>query len=58
MLKNVTHIVLFVIAVVVFWAGLGAGLQYDPNLGTALWIVAGAIFVLNLLWIVLTRKRT
>ena len=44
------HVLLFALAVVVFFLGLGVGLAFNATLGTALWIVAGAIFVLDLLW--------
>jgi hypothetical protein len=43
---------LFVLAVVVFFLGLGIGLALNPALGTALWIASGAIIVLNIIWIV------
>ena len=44
------HVLLFVLAVVVFYVGLGLGLQYNPTLGTALWFASAAIVALNLLW--------
>ena len=34
------HVLLFVLAVVVFFLGLGVGLALNPALGTLLWIVA------------------
>ena len=49
---------LFVLAVVVFFLGLGIGLALNPALGTLLWIVSGAIVVLNLIWIVKGLRRT
>ena len=42
-LKMAAHALLFVVAIVVFFLGLGIGLQYNPNLGTLLWIAAVAI---------------
>ena len=48
--KIVVHVLLFLLAVSVFFFGLGVGLQFNPTYGTILWIVAGVIFVLNLLW--------
>ena len=39
-------------ALVVFFVGLFVGLQVNPAIGSALWIAAAAIFVLNLIWIV------
>ena len=55
--KTIIHALIFLLAVVVFWAGLGAGLQFSPPLGTALWIVAAIIVALNLLWMRRTRRR-
>ena len=56
-LKSAVHALLFVIAVVVFFLGLGLGLQYNPNLGTLLWIAAVAIAGLNLLWMFRPRAK-
>ena len=44
------HVLLFLAAVVVFYLGLGLGLQYNPTLGTVLWVASAAIVALNLLW--------
>ena len=63
------HILLFAVAVVVFYLGLGIGLAWPgvnvagialsgPTAGTILWIVAGVILVLNVVWIVRARKRS
>ena len=48
--RIVGHVLLFLLAIVVFLFGLGVGLQFNPTYGTILWAVAGVIFVLNLLW--------
>ena len=53
--RIVAHVLLFLLAVVVFYFGLGVGLQFNPALGTLLWLVAAAIVALNLLW--MTRFR-
>ena len=50
------HALLFLLAVVVFYLGLGLGLQLNPILGTLLWLVAGSIVTLNLFWILRSRK--
>lgn len=55
--KTIIHALIFLLAVVVFWAGLGAGLQFSPPLGTALCIGGAAIAALNLLWMRRTRRR-
>ena len=51
-LRIVAHILLFVLAVVVFFFGLGIGLAFNATLGTVLWIASGAIVILNIVWIV------
>ena len=56
-LKLAVHALLFVIAVVVFFLGLGVGLQYNPTLGTLLWIAAAAIAGLNVLWMFRSRAK-
>ena len=50
------HVLLLVVAVVVFYLGLGVGLQFNPVLGTLLWIAAAVIVALNLFWIVRSRR--
>ena len=52
LLKNVLHVLLFLLAFVVFFLGLGVGLAFNPTLGTALWIASGVIVILNIIWIV------
>ena len=56
-LKIIAHVLLFLLSIVVFYIGLGIGLQYNPTIGTALWLVAAAIAMLNLLWIFRTRLK-
>ena len=48
--KIVAHVLLFALAVVVFFLGLGVGLAYNATLGTILWVAASGIAGLNLLW--------
>ena len=55
--RIVAHVLLFLLAFVVFFLGLGVGLALNPTIGTALWIGAGAIVVLNVLWIVKSMNR-
>ena len=50
--RIVAHILLFALAVVVFYLGLGVGLALNPLVGTLLWIVAAGVVALNLFWIV------
>ena len=44
------HALLFLLAVVVFYLGLGLGLSFNPLLGSLLWLAAGTIVALNLFW--------
>ena len=53
-LRIAAHGLLFLLAVVVFYLGLGIGLQFNPLLGTLLWGAAAAIVALNLWWM---RRR-
>ena len=39
-LKIIAHVVLFLVAIIVFYLGLGIGLSANPAIGTALWVVA------------------
>ena len=55
LIRTTAHALLFVLAVAVFYLGLGIGLQFNPILGTLLWIVSGAIVVLNIAWIMRHR---
>ena len=54
-LKIAAHALVFVVAFVVFFFGLGIGLQYNANLGTLLWLAAGAIAALNVWWMFSSR---
>ena len=51
------HLLLFLVAVVVFYLGLGIGLAWNPAVGTILWVVAGAIALGNLFWMVRSINR-
>ena len=51
-IKLTAHATLFIIAFVVFYLGLGVGLQISATWGTILWGVAIALAVLNILWII------
>ena len=55
--RIVAHVLLFALAVVVFYLGLGVGLALNPALGTFLWIVAAGLFGLNLYWMLRRRRR-
>ena len=48
---GLAHGGVFLLAVIVFYLGLGVGLQVSPTWGTALW-VAAAIVALNVLWMI------
>ena len=51
-LKIAGHAALFLVAIVVFYLGLGVGLQISPAWGYVLWGVALALVVLNIVWII------
>ena len=57
MLKTIIHILLFIVGGLLFFIGLGLGLQFNPTIGTALWIAAGVIIVLNVLWMNRRQKQ-
>lgn len=57
MLKTIVHILLFIVGGLLFFIGLGLGLQFNPTIGTALWIAAGVIIVLNVLWMNRRQKQ-
>ena len=63
------HVLLFLLAVVVFFFGLGVGLQFNPTLGTLLWVASRHLsglhkpasrplkcLALNLFWILRSRR--
>ena len=55
--RVVAHVLLFLVAIGVFYAGLGIGLTRNPTLGTAMWGVAAVIAALNLWWVLRWRRR-
>ena len=50
------HALLFLLAVLVFFFGLGVGLQFNPTLGTLLWFASAGLVALNLFWIFRSRR--
>ena len=55
---GLAHVGVFLLAVVVFYLGLGVGLQFSPAWGTALWVVAAAMAGLNVLWMIRRARRS
>jgi uncharacterized membrane protein len=51
------HVLLFVLAIAVFYIGLGIGLQHNPTIGSVLWFAAAAIAGLNLIWLMRWRRK-
>ena len=49
---------LFVLAFVLFYLGLGLGLQYDAALGSACWIGAVTLVALNVFWMDRIRRNS
>ncbi len=56
-LRMGAHVALFAVAFVLFYLGLGLGLQHDPTLGTICWIGAGLLVAGNIFWIDRARRR-
>ena len=54
--RIVAHVLLFALAAVVFFFGLGVGLAFNATLGTLLWVAAGGVAGLNVLWILQSRR--
>ncbi|MCY3504676.1 MAG: hypothetical protein OXH41_00745 [Chloroflexi bacterium] len=53
--RMVLHALIFLVAAIVFFLGLGIGLSQNPAIGTLLWLVAAGIAVTNAIW--MTRRR-
>ena len=56
-LRITLHVVLALLAVVIFYVGLFMGLQVNATIGTVLWFLSGALFVGNLLWLILFLNK-
>lgn len=56
-LKTTVHVLLFLLAFVVFYIGLFVGLQVNANGGTLLWLAAAVIAGLNILWMVRSERK-
>ena len=55
-LRIASHVLVFLLAVVVFYLGLGLGLSQNPLWGTLLWLAAVALGVLNVKWMQSARR--
>ena len=51
------HLLVFLLAVVVFYLGLGLGLSWNPLVGTLLWLAAAVIACGNIWWMVRRAGR-
>ena len=51
------HVALFVVALFVFFFGLGVGLAQSPLYGSLLWVAASVICVGNLWWMINRKLR-
>ena len=56
-LRIALHVALAMVAVVVFYVGLFMGLQVNTTIGSILWFASGALFVGNLLWLILFLNK-
>ena len=55
-LKTALHLLLFAVAIIVFYLGLGIGLSANPIVGTLLWLAAAALIAANVVWLVRSRR--
>lgn len=55
-LETAAHLLLFIVAVAVFYLGLGVGLTANPTIGTFLWLAAASIVAANIVWLVRSRR--
>ena len=56
-LRVALHAAIFSAAFFVFTLGLGVGLAVSPAAGSLLWLVAGLVAVVNVIWIVRGLRR-
>ena len=56
-MRTVVHVLLFAAAGFAFFAGLGMSLVGTAVWGEVLWIVAGVLVIINLVWIVRRLKQ-
>ncbi len=52
---KILQILLFILSIVIFWIGLGVGLQVNTTWGNILVLSAALIFVFNLVWMIRSR---
>ena len=50
------HVGLFLVALAVFYLGLGLGLSWNPTVGTLLWLAAALIAAGNIWWMVRSSR--
>lgn len=50
MKKYLPQFALFGLAFVIFYIGLGVGLQFNPTLGSALWLLSALLVVIGVAW--------
>ena len=54
--KVTVHVGLFLVALAVFYLGLGLGLSWNPTVGTLLWLAAALIAAGNIWWMVRSSR--
>ena len=55
-IRIAAHGLLFLLAFVVFYLGLGLGLAWNPLVDSLLWLAAGSIVAMNIVWILRSRQ--
>ncbi|MXZ89939.1 MAG: hypothetical protein F4W95_00480 [Chloroflexi bacterium] len=55
--RILAHGLIFLLALAIFYAGMGVGLTYNPIVGMAIWIAAVAVGITNLICIAFVRWR-
>ena len=54
--RVIVHVLLFMLALAVFYLGLGIGLTHNPTIGTAMWGAAAMIVAINLVLIMRWKR--
>ena len=56
-LKTLLHVLIFLVAILVFWTGLFFGLQVNTTYGNILLVTGAVIVFLNIFWMVRSARK-